>query len=112
MINTTPGYPWDEAPVLNDRPKRHVYLVAYDVSDGKRLRRVAACCLDHGIRVQKSLFECHFAPSEFKRFCLKLRAMLDPTQDKLFIQELPGEMKRTLLAGPSSRQVDTAAFFG
>lgn len=32
-------------------------IVAYDISDEKRLTRVAKVMLDYGVRVQKSIFE-------------------------------------------------------
>lgn len=49
-------------------------LVTYDVcvtSNGgvKRLRRVAKICLDYGMRVQNSVFECEVTPAQF--VCLK-----------------------------------------
>lgn len=45
-------------------------LVTYDVSvitsDGRRrLRNIAKTCLDYGIRVQNSVFECEVDPSQF-----------------------------------------------
>jgi hypothetical protein len=35
-----------------------LHLVAYDISDPKRLSRVARVCKDYGIRVEYSVFEC------------------------------------------------------
>ena len=45
-------------------------LVAYDVSTAekpglRRLRRVAQCCEDYGVRVQKSVFECQVGQKEW-----------------------------------------------
>jgi CRISPR-associated protein Cas2 len=45
-------------------------LVTYDVSviseDGKRrLRNIAKICLDYGMRVQNSVFECEVEPAQF-----------------------------------------------
>ncbi len=33
-------------------------VVAYDITDHKRLARVAKVCEDYGVRVQYSVFEC------------------------------------------------------
>ena len=54
-------------------------LITYDISledaEGQaRLRRVAKLCLDYGVRVQYSVFECDIAPDQwvvFKRQTLK-----------------------------------------
>ena len=41
------------------------YLVTYDVSDRKALRRTAKLLNTFGTRVQKSVFECHLTASQF-----------------------------------------------
>lgn len=45
-------------------------LITYDVNvsqDGgtRRLRRIAKVCLDYGLRVQNSVFECEVDPAQF-----------------------------------------------
>jgi CRISPR-associated protein Cas2 len=35
-----------------------MYVIAYDITDTKRLRKVAKYCESVGIRVQNSIFEC------------------------------------------------------
>lgn len=45
-------------------------LVCYDVSvingsGKKRLRNIAKHCLDYGMRVQNSIFECEVDPAQF-----------------------------------------------
>ena len=52
-------------------------LITYDVStaDGsgkKRLRRVAKQCVDYGVRVQNSVFECELDPAQRRRLEQKL----------------------------------------
>ena len=51
--------------------KQMLTLVAYDVSDPKRLRSVARVCEDYGVRVQYSIFECYLEEAEFQDFWLK-----------------------------------------
>jgi CRISPR-associated protein Cas2 len=48
-------------------------LVTYDVSvisenGQKRLRRIAKICLDYGMRVQNSVFECEVDPAQLVVF--------------------------------------------
>jgi CRISPR-associated protein Cas2 len=63
-------------------------LVTYDISlaDDKgqqRLRRIAKVCLDHGIRVQYSTFECEVDPAQWVQFKAKLLNIYDETVDSL-----------------------------
>lgn len=48
------------------------FLVAYDVCDPKRLRRVARCLERHGLRVQKSVFLADVSESELRRIFQEL----------------------------------------
>ena len=63
-------------------------LVAYDVNvtnigGQKRLRNIAKICLDHGMRVQNSLFECEVDPAQWVIFKNKLFEIYDPEYDSL-----------------------------
>ena len=63
-------------------------LVTYDVcviSEGgqKRLRRIAKTCLDHGMRVQNSVFECEVTPAQFVGLKNDLLEIFDSKQDSL-----------------------------
>ena len=63
-------------------------LITYDVnviSDGgvKRLRNVAKICLDFGIRVQNSVFECEVDPAQFVILKSKLVKTIDSEKDSL-----------------------------
>lgn len=57
-------------------------LVAYDVTDPKRLHKVAQHCENYGLRVQLSVFECRFEAQRFDAFWLGLVALLDPAADR------------------------------
>ncbi|ALU45906.1 CRISPR-associated endonuclease Cas2 [Pseudoalteromonas rubra] len=68
-------------------------LVTYDVSfeseDGqKRLRNLAKVCLDHGVRVQYSVFECEVDPAQWVSFKAKLLKIYDPQVDSLRFYKL------------------------
>jgi len=63
-------------------------LVTYDVStltpEGRRrLARVARACLDHGQRVQQSVFECELDPAGFAGLRQRLLEAYDPATDSL-----------------------------
>lgn len=63
-------------------------LVTYDVSvltsDGRRrLRNIAKTCLDYGMRVQNSVFECEVDPAQFTVFRNKLESIYNQEEDSL-----------------------------
>lgn len=54
------------------------YLVTYDVSDRRALRRTARLMNAFGTRVQKSVFECHLTASQFAH----LRRRIEEERDR------------------------------
>ena len=63
-------------------------LVTYDINvettEGKRrLRRVAKQCVNYGIRVQNSVFECVVDAAQAKMLQHKLCAIMDEKRDSL-----------------------------
>ncbi|NLB68153.1 MAG: CRISPR-associated endonuclease Cas2 [Lentisphaerae bacterium] len=63
-------------------------LVSYDVSTidkagQRRLRRVAKCCENIGVRVQNSVFECNVDPAQWTIFKAKLLDIFAPDSDSL-----------------------------
>lgn len=68
-------------------------LVAYDIctdtkAGQKRLRRVAQLCVNHGQRVQKSLFECRLDEMHYVTFIQGLRDIIHPAEDNVRIYRL------------------------
>jgi CRISPR-associated protein Cas2 len=63
-------------------------LVTYDVSTGdkagqRRLRQVAKICLNHGQRVQNSVFECTLRQENFVNLKQQLLGVIQEDQDSL-----------------------------
>lgn len=63
-------------------------VVSYDVSTidakgRKRLRKVAETCLDYGLRVQNSVFECNVDPARWEVLKSKLLSLYDEEEDRL-----------------------------
>jgi CRISPR-associated protein Cas2 len=62
------------------------YIVAYDISDPKRLRKVATTCEDFGVRKQLSVFLCRLTPVDYVRLRRRLYDLIDLSEDQvLFI---------------------------
>lgn len=63
-------------------------LITYDVSvttpgGSRRLRNIAKTCLDYGVRVQNSVFECEVDPAQFVVLKNSLIEIFDPNEDSL-----------------------------
>ncbi|PID56158.1 CRISPR-associated endonuclease Cas2 [candidate division KSB3 bacterium] len=75
-------------------------LVTYDVggtnsrAGQKRLRHIAETCLNYGLRVQKSVFECQVNPSEWERLRATLLNTYKPEVDSLRFYFLGSNWKR------------------
>jgi CRISPR-associated protein Cas2 len=62
------------------------YLVCYDISDPKRLRKVAMTCEDFGYRKQLSVFLCRVSATDFVRLRNRLYEIIKHDEDQvLFI---------------------------
>jgi CRISPR-associated protein Cas2 len=62
-------------------PRRRLVVVAYDVVDDRRRDRVANVLLDHGVRVQYSVFECMLRRAELRDLVRTLRSLVDLAED-------------------------------
>lgn len=85
-------------------------LVTYDVSvvtsgGRKRLRNIAKICLDHGMRVQNSVFECEVDPAQFVVLKNKLMGVFDPEEDSLRFYFL-GKRGRSRVEHVGAKPVD------
>ena len=74
-------------------------LVTYDVnvttSEGRRrLRNISKTCLDFGVRVQNSVFECEVAPAQWVTLQAELLDIYDPDTDSLRFYYLGSNWKR------------------
>lgn len=75
-------------------------LVAYDISDHKRLASVAKVCESYGVRVQYSVFECYLDEDEFAELWAKLIAIINENEDRLVAYKIDARSaKETHTAG-------------
>jgi len=71
-------------------------IVAYDITNDKRLRQIAKICEDYGIRVQYSIFECHLDQETFNQLWLKLLETMDEDEDRLVAYKLDARAAREI----------------
>ena len=67
------------------------WIVAYDICDKKRLRKVATCCEDYGTRLQYSVFLCRLSATDFARLRARLYDLLDLKEDQVLFIPLCGK---------------------
>ena len=91
--------------------KNMLHLVAYDICSPKRLRLVAKTCLDYGVRVEKSVFECDLDESTFAAFWDRLNEIIDPDEDALIAYRICRTcVKDILSAGALYRPIQRIAY--
>lgn len=74
-------------------------LVSYDVSTKtasgvRRLRKISEICLNYGLRVQNSVFECNVDPAQWERLKDELLSTYDSENDSLRFYFLGSNWKR------------------
>lgn len=79
-----------------ERYKNMLYLVAYDICEPKRLRRVAKVCEDYGIRVEYSVFECDLDESTFDSLWEDLSSEINPDEDIILAYRICGSCVRKI----------------
>ena len=77
---------------------RHRFIVTYDVSEKKRLRRVFKTCKNYGTHLQFSVFECDLNPQERIEFEEKLKAEIKADADQVLFIRLGPANDRTQIA--------------
>ena len=71
-----------------------LHVIAYDIADPRRLRRVANVCLDFGVRVQRSVFECWLDHDRFEELWRRLESVLKAEEDFIIAYELDEKASR------------------
>jgi len=73
---------------------RRVYLVCYDVSDAKRLRRTHKKMCGFGDPVQYSIFRCELSPTEKQLMKEALWEILNFAHDRVMLVDLGPARRR------------------
>jgi len=74
-------------------------IVSYDVSTKtasgvKRLRKISEVCVDYGLRVQNSVFECNVDPAQWESLKDRLLSIYNSKEDNLRFYFLGSNWKR------------------
>lgn len=77
---------------------RHLYLVAYDVSEAKRLRRVYKKMNAYGDPLQYSVFQCNLSDVEKQRLIEQLTRIIKHDEDRIMLVDIGPEDGRARIA--------------
>ena len=69
-------------------------IASYDISDPKRLTKVARTMKDYGERVLKSVFECILDRGKFDEMKIKIDEIIEPIEDSVRYYLLCGKCLR------------------
>lgn len=73
---------------------RTTYLVCYDISNDKRLRKVFKTCRNYGDHLQYSVFECDLNDTEMVKLERELGEIINQLEDQvLFVALGPAESR-------------------
>jgi len=76
------------------------YFICYDICDPKRLRMTAKILESYGIRVQYSFFEIETSKKHIDDMLLKIRPVLDLSEDRLYVYPICSDCRRkTVIEG-------------
>lgn len=67
---------------MNDR---NLFLVAYDVRDAKRLRKIHKKLLGFGVAIQFSIFQCELTPAEKQLMVGVVSEIIQHNEDRVLI---------------------------
>jgi len=70
---------------------REKFLVAYDIRDLKRLRRVAKLLEKNGVRIEYSVFYMESTKDEMSEFAINLSVLINPDEDDVRIYIIEDE---------------------
>jgi len=88
------------------------YVICYDITNDRRRTKIAKVLEGHGLRVQKSVFECVLNEKEYKSLQEKLAKLLHNKEDTMRFYPLPeGARAKVLTLGiQPDYSVDDPAF--
>ncbi|PKZ41574.1 CRISPR-associated endonuclease Cas2 [Kytococcus schroeteri] len=81
---------------------RRRHLIAYDIADERRLRRVVKVMESYGERLQYSVFLCDMSPGGLARWRSEILDVIDLSVDSVVVIDVgsPGQEDLTVIGAP------------
>ena len=95
----------------NEGRRNMLRLIAYDVADSRRLRKVAGICKNYGARIEYSVFECDLDERLFGKLWGELLQVIDPKEDRLIAYRICADCSSRISSiGPVCRPEKVALY--
>jgi CRISPR-associated protein Cas2 len=76
-------------------------VIAYDITDDDRRRKVSETLENYGKRVQESVFECHLTPVQREELEGRIMALIDAVEDNVrYYRVCQDCVAQTTVVGP------------
>lgn len=89
---------------------RTLYLIAYDITDDRRLNRMREFLKGYSTGGQKSVYECFLTDGELKYVKLNIQGLIEEEEDRVHIFTMDGR-SRTHVLGIGVQPNDPAYFY-
>ncbi len=90
--------------------ERTLYLIAYDITNNRRLNRVRHFLKGYSTGGQKSVYECFLSDGELRYVKKKLERLIDKDEDRVHIFTMDGR-SRTHALGIAVQPKDPEYFY-
>jgi CRISPR-associated protein Cas2 len=90
--------------------ERTLYLIAYDITDARRLGRVRHLLKGYSTGGQKSVYECFLTDGELRSVMSEISGMIIPIEDRVHILRMDGR-SRTHVLGVAVQPKDADYFY-
>ncbi len=87
-----------------------IVVLIYDITDARRLRRVAKLCEAYGVRVQKSVFELRLRHGQLEALQTAMRDLIDTHEDRVRYYRICGNDYADIAYEGSARRVLHAGY--
>lgn len=89
-----------------------LYVIAYDIANPKRLKRVAKCCELYGGRIEKSVFEIDLEDELFQQFWKEVESLMVLEEDAVIAYQVCAKCEHGIrLLGHAERPEKPVCFF-
>lgn len=100
----------DAPPIIEESVMRRLYLVAYDITDDRRLNSVRYFLKGYSMGGQRSVYECFLSDSERAEVIGALERLIEAEEDRVHIFSLDGR-SRTHTLGIAIQPTDPSFFY-
>ncbi len=90
--------------------ERTLYLIAYDITDGRRLNRVRTFLKGYSTGGQKSVYECFLTDGELREVAVAVGRLIVSSEDRVHIFRIDGS-SRTHVLGIAVQPKDPSYFY-